>query len=131
MEYMFKGLAHIGIMTEDPRKCADFYIKNLDFKEIQVIPRGTFEIIMVENYGLVLEFVGRPAQNKDGVIAHIAIEVSGIEKTIERLRKNGVEFEGDEAKLMEGFFPFACRNIFFTGPAGERVELVDFSEARK
>ena len=128
MEYMYKGLAHIGIMAEDPRKCADFYVNNLDFRVMNVIPRDGFEIIMVENGGLVLEFVGRGKRDCAGVVDHIAIEVRGIDKTVRRLKKNGVEFQSDKPALMDGFFPFPCRNIFFVGPAGERVELVDYSE---
>ena len=128
MEYMFKGLAHIGIMTDDPRRCAEFYINNLDFRLFHVVPRDGFEIVFVENGGVVLEFIGRGAVENVGVINHLTLEVKGIDKTVERLKAAGVELEADEARPMEGFFPFGCKNIFFKGPAGERVELVDYSD---
>ena len=127
MEYMFKGLAHIGIRTDDPRKCAEFYINNLDFRLLHVVPRDGFEIIFVENAGVVLEFIGRKGPDSAGIVDHITFEVNGIEKTVERLKAAGVKMDSDTPRQMEGFFPFPCKNIFFTGPAGERVELFDYS----
>lgn len=127
MEYMYKGLSHIGIMTDDPKGCAQFYIDKLNFRHFHYVNRGTVEIYMVENGNLILEFVGRKTTDQAGVIDHICIEVVDIDKTVEDLKAKGVKFESEKANVMEGFYPFPCKNIFFRGPANERVELFDFS----
>ena len=127
MEYMYKGLAHIGIMTDDPEGCAKFYIDNLDFRLMHVADRGDFKIAFVENGGVILEFIGRGRREAEGTIAHFCFEVVNIDKTVERLIKNGVKCDSEKANVMEGLLPFPVKNFFFTGPAGEKVELFDYS----
>ena len=127
MEYMFKGFGHLGIRTDDPEKCAEFYIRNLDFRPFHTVQRPNFKIVMVENSGLILEFIGSGKVEEAGMIAHYCIEVVNIEKCIERLVKAGVVPEGAQPKNMGDFYPFPTKNFNFIGPAGENVELFDFS----
>lgn len=122
---MYKGLAHIGIMTENPDKCAAFYIDNLGFEKYHELKSDYINIVMVKGGGLVLEFIKTDRKIKTGIIDHLCIEVTDIEKTVSELRAAGVDFETEEVMTMNGLFPFECKNIFFEGPAGERVELFD------
>ncbi len=126
-DYLVKGLAHIGIMTEDAKGCAQFYIDNLDFHPFYSFKAGELVIEFVECGGLVLEFVQAGKFEHAGVVNHVAIEVQGIEKLVEKLRSKGIVFETEDITKMPTFFPNGVKNIFFTGPAGERIELFDYS----
>lgn len=125
--YLVKGLAHIGIMTDDAKGCAQFYIDNLDFRPFYSYKLGDLVLEFVECGGMVLEFVQSGKVTDAGVVNHIAIEVQGIENLVEKLRAKGIVFETEEIAQMPGFFPNGVKNIFFSGPAGERVELFDYS----
>ncbi len=125
--YLFKGLAHIGIMTDNPQKCVDFYCNNLGFRPYHTADMGPFQLVFVENGGMVIEFVGVGAKPENGIVDHIAIEVMGIEALVEELKAKGVKIDGDIGS-MPALFPNGFKNIFFTGPAGEKIELVDFSK---
>ncbi len=126
-KYLFKGLAHIGVMTDNPQKCVDFYCENLGFRPYHVADMGPFQLVFVENGGMVIEFVGVGAKTETGVVDHIAIEVQGIEALAEELKAKGVNIEAPVGS-MPGLFPNGFKNVFFTGPAGEKIELVDFSK---
>jgi hypothetical protein len=75
---------------------------------------------------MVIEFVGVGAKTETGVVDHIAIEVQGIEALAESLRPKGSISK--LCRLDAGLFPNGFKNVFFTGPAGEKIELVDFSK---
>ena len=126
-KYFFRGLAHIGIMTDDPKRCAEFYIDNLGFRYYHEKDMGQVQIVFVENGGCVIEFVSRGARSGVGAVDHIALEVQGIEAIVDELRAKGVKFETEKINCMD-VFPCGCKNIFFKGPAGERLELFDFAK---
>ena len=126
-DYLVKGMAHIGIMTDDAKGCAQFYIDNLDFRPFYSYKLGDLVLEFVECGGMVLEFVQTGKEEQAGIVNHIAIEVQGIEKLVENLKAKGIVFETEEIAYMPTFFPNGVKNIFFVGPAGERVELFDYS----
>jgi lactoylglutathione lyase len=125
--YIVKGLAHIGIMAEDPKKCADFYVEKLGFRHFYEKKMGPMSLCFVENGGCVIEFIGRGPVPVSGTVDHIALEVMGIEALAADLKAAGVEFESEKINGMADFFPNGVKNIFFRGPAGERIELFDYS----
>ena len=127
-DYIVRGLNHIGIMTDKPEECAQFYIDNLGFRPYYTMQLGPMKLVFVELGGMVLEFVPSGARENHGIVDHIAIEVQGIEALVAELKAKGVAFEKDEVGVMPDFFPSGSKNIFFRGPAGERVELFDLSK---
>ena len=126
-DYLVKGMAHIGIMTDDAKGCAQFYIDNLDFRPYYSYKLGDLVLEFVECGGMVLEFVQTGKEEQAGIVNHIAIEVQGIEKLVEKLKAKGIVFETEEITKLPEFFPNGVKNIFFAGPAGERIELFDYS----
>jgi catechol 2,3-dioxygenase-like lactoylglutathione lyase family enzyme len=126
-DYIVKGLAHIGIMAEDPRKCAEFYVEKLGFRHFYEKELGQMTLSFVENGGCVIEFVQKGPVPVPGTVDHIALEVMGIEALVAELKAAGVEFESENINHMADFFPNGVKNIFFKGPAGERIELFDYS----
>lgn len=127
-DYIVRGLNHIGIMTDDPARCAQFYIDNLGFRPYYEAALGPKAIVFVELGGMVLEFVPSEARDTDGIVDHIAIEVQGIEALVAELKAKGVVPEDVKVGGMPSFFPNGAKNIFFRGPAGERIELFDHSK---
>ncbi len=126
-EYIVRGLHHIGIMTDDPKKCAQFYIDNLGFRPYYTMAMGPMTIEFVELGGMVIEFVGSGARDVHGIVDHIAIEVQNIEALVAELKAKGIAMESEKIGAMPSFFPNGSKNIFFRGPAGERIELFDHS----
>ena len=126
-EFLFKGLAHIGIFTDDPQKCVDFYCENLGFTPYHAAEFGPVKLRFVRCGSCVIEFVGAGSKPENGIVDHIALEVQNIEAIVKNLKAKGVPMEG-EIGSMPGFFPNGFKNIFITGPAGERIELVNYSK---
>lgn len=131
MDYIVKGLAHIGVMTEDAAGCAKFYIDNLSFRPFYEFHLGDMYLNFVECGGCVIEFIQKGTNtddvNNDGIVDHIALEIQGIEVLVEELKLKGIEFETELIEKMPDFYPVGVKNIFFKGPAGERVELFEYS----
>ena len=124
-KYLYAGCAHVGIMTGDVQKCVDFYCQNLGFRPYYAGKMGPMPLTFVENGGLIIEFIAAGAAKPGGAVDHIAIEVQGIEALVEELKAKGVEM-GPIGSAPD-FFPNGMKNCFFTGPAGEKLELVDYS----
>lgn len=124
-DYLFCGWAHVGIMTGDTQKCVDFYCKYLGFRPYYQGKIGPMTLTFVENNGMVVEFIAAGNANPGGVVDHIALQVQGIDALVEELRAQGLEI--GPVGSTPGFFPNGFKNVFFTGPAGEKIELVDYS----
>lgn len=125
-DYLFCGLTHVGIMTDDAQKCVDFYCQYLGFRPYYQGKIGPMSLTFVEQGGLVVEFIAAGKAAPGGAVDHIALEVQGIDALVEELRGKGLEI--GPVGSMPGFFPNGFRNVFFTGPAGEKIELVEYSK---
>ena len=139
MKNRMKGLAHIGIHTEDVTKSMEFYTETLGFDYMDLrevpVPNGVTKLGFVNAGNLVIELV-QPADTsgiknrKLGVVDHIAIEVDDIDGVIDSLRNKNVEFntpeKNDNPYLFDGI-----SNIFFKGPNGESLELFQYHSANE
>ena len=126
-QYFMKGLAHIGIYTSNPKECADFYVEHLGFHSYHMEQRENFVIYFVENQGCIIEFVEKEGFQGKGAIHHIALEVQGIEALAKELAQKGIVPKDYQIKKLEPFFAASIKNLFFTGPAGEVIELFDYT----
>jgi len=118
---LFRGVEHIGIKALDIEKALRFYVEVLGFKYLYRIKPGDVELVFLELGGTVVELVevidGR--RFEDGVVNHLAIRVSDIDKAIEHLKAHQVEMTVSEPMALgEGRY-----NFFFRGPSGEKLEL--------
>lgn len=126
--YLISGLAHIGIVTADAQNCAKFYIDHLGFRPYYSYQKDDLCLEFVECGRCIIEFIQNGAVDRAGIVNHIALEVQGIEALVEELKAKGIVFETEEINKMPDFYPNGVKNIFFMGPAGERVELFDYSK---
>ncbi len=125
-EYLFKGLCHVGVMTDDAAKSVQWYCDNLGFRPWYAGKMGPMPLTFIEGYGLVLEFIAAGKQPAGGPVAHIALEVINIEAAVEALKAKGVEV--GPVSSAPNFFPSGMKNVFFTGPNGETLEFVEYAK---
>lgn len=126
----FTGLAHIALYTKDMETSLSFYqtlggivTDQADVKK----PNGTNHIKIVQMPGFFLEIIephdGSPVIAEGGLFPHIAIEVDDVDAAAAELRAAGINtFRTPEPNSMPIFG--GIRNIFFYGPDGELLELL-------
>lgn len=123
------GPAHIAVMTNDIEATEAFYEKLggevYDRGSVQK-PAGPSKLAMVHFYGYDLELV-QPADGVNpvvGTFAHIALAVDDLDAAVAELKALGVtEFKTAEKKVLPDLFG-GLQNIFFVGPNGEEIELL-------
>jgi len=123
--YLFKGLCHIGIMTDNTEASVQWYCEKLGFRPWYAGKMGPMPLTFVEGYGLVIEFVAAGRFEGMGPVDHIALEVMNIEEAVADMRRKGVQI--DDPGCAPDFFPTGMKNVFFTGPNGEKLEFVEYA----
>ena len=126
-----KGLAHIAILTTDLANSISWYEKLggkcYDRGEVKK-PTGTNQLAMVKLANLDLELIqpgdGTTVTASDGTIPHFALETDNLDATIDELRQAGITtFRTPDPVELPNLFG-GLRNIFFTGPSGELIEIL-------
>ena len=117
---MFQGLEHTAIATPDPKRLAEWYVQNLDFR-INYTYGGNY-FARAKN-GTLMEFIPSegdraPQQMKDPGIRHLAISVDDFDAAMEELRERGVEF------LTQPIDVQGNRLIYFSDGDGNLVHLI-------
>jgi glyoxylase I family protein len=118
--YMFKGLEHTAIASPNPKKLAEWYAENLEFR-INFEYAGNY-FVRAAN-GSMLEIIpseGDRGSNKmkDPGIRHLAIDVEDFDKAHEILRGKNVQFLTD---VMENQ---GNKLLFFSDPDGNILHLI-------
>jgi lactoylglutathione lyase len=123
-----KGLAHIGVYTRDIDTSVAFY-KKLGFEFVNVYDRGN-KLCFIRLEDLLVELIQPADQSRleglgGGIIAHFAIEVKGIEELVEGFKAEGLI--SADAKINSSENMGGSKNTFMTGPMGERIELLEYT----
>ncbi len=126
MSYLFKGLCHIGVMTDNAEESVKFYCEKLGFRPWYAGKMGPMPLTFVEGGGLVIEFIAAGKAAPGGAVDHFAIEVLNIEEAVADLKEKGVEV--GPIMAIPAFFPTGMKNVFFTGPNGEKIEFVEYAK---
>ena len=121
------GLAHIGIKVRDMDASLKFYTETLGFQLTHKQQNGATILAFLNIGTCLLELIQSPVyeERTPGQIDHIAVEVKGIEALVEDLRAKGVPFLAENINLAPGLLD-GVKNIFFTGPDGERFEFFEY-----
>lgn len=131
----FKGLAHIGLYTEDIEATKSFYIDNLGFKlDYETVAEkpnnGWLKIAFISLNGMIIEIL-EPSdrslikKGNGGCVDHLTIEVKNLDNIVKALKAKGITFETEEPIKLNKLFN-GVQVIFFRGPSGERLELFEF-----
>lgn len=119
------GLAHIGIFVKDMDASIDFY------------KRLGFTLDCEENLGIRLAFLSagsclvelvekkEEAARDAGVVDHLAVTVDDMDAAIAQAKANGIDI--DASKVASVPILGGIKNVFFNGPDGERLELVEYT----
>jgi lactoylglutathione lyase len=120
------GLAHIGIMVKDMDASVNFYAGALGFELTARQSMGAAQLAFLNVSSCCIELVQAAdyAPRPAGVVDHIAIEVEDIETLVCKLIEKGVNFLSDINTVNE--LLGGIRNVFFTGPDGERLEFFEY-----
>ena len=125
------GPAHIALMTADIDASIKFYEalggETYDHGIVQK-PKGQSKLAMVRIHGYDIELVqpvtGLEGVSPKGTWAHLAFVVDDLEAAIEEVRALGVDtFLTAQKTVLPELFG-GLQNIFFTGPSGEEIELL-------
>ncbi|MBQ8952854.1 MAG: VOC family protein [Clostridia bacterium] len=121
------GLAHIGVKVKDIDASIKFYTEVLGFELTHKQKSGTSILAFLNIGTCLLELIQSAVyeERTPGQVDHIAVEVKGIEALVEDLRAKGVHFLADEINVAPGLLD-GVKNIFFTGPDGERFEFFEY-----
>ncbi|MBR3504872.1 MAG: VOC family protein [Clostridia bacterium] len=121
------GLAHIGVKVRDMDASLKFYTEVLGFELTHKQQAGTSTLAFLNIGTCLLELIQSAVyeERTPGQVDHIAVEVKGIESLVEDLRAKGVHFLADQINVAPGLLD-GVKNIFFTGPDGERFEFFEY-----
>lgn len=117
-------MAHLGIAVSDSETSALFYVRVLGCSIIERCANDQLKLIYLQLGNITLELLEHlnapPSRREAGVYDHLAFRVKDIDSAVSRLEQQGVDFESDFPRLALN----GKKIIFFRGPDGERVELV-------
>ncbi len=118
--FMFQGLEHTAIASPDPKRLAEWYVQNLEFR-INYTYGGNY-FVRASN-GTVIEIIPSegdraPQKMKDPGIRHMAISVDDFDAAAQKLREQGIQF------LTEPIAMQGNRLIFFSDGDGNILHLI-------
>ena len=122
-----KGLAHIGVRVRNMDVSIRFYTEDLGFTLTHRQFSGQSELAFLNKGDCPIELICNPnvTEFRAGQVDHIALEVTGIDELIRSLKDKGVNFLSENVSDCPGLLQ-GVRNIFFTGPDGERIEFFEY-----
>ncbi len=117
---MFSGIEHFAIASPDPKRLAEWYVANLEFKIVFEYQGNYF--VEAKN-GALIEMVPsegeRPVNGvKTPGMRHIAIGVADFDAAFGQLQKQGVSF------LAEPYETQGNRLVFFEDADGNVMHLI-------
>ena len=124
---LFDSIDHIAIISSDYQKAKDFYVDKLGFKikrKVERKDRDDFIITLEAPNGILIELFiernppRRVTRPEAAGLRHLAFRVQDIEKSVEKLKKKGIETEEIRIDPQNG-----KRMTFFMDPDGLPLEL--------
>lgn len=115
-------ISHVGIVVSDIVRSADFYMNLIGCTHTETYESEDIILVylMLSNQTLELICYKNPQERSNrGVVDHIAFEVEDIAIAIDRLRQAGIRFAFESPKRIHN-----KQIVFFYGPDGERLELI-------
>lgn len=118
------ALAHLGLVVADADRSAQFYSQVLGLTMGLSHVTDNLKIVNLHTGTMTVELLeyipAPPVKRGAGFFDHIAFTVADLDSAVKKLRKLGVPFETETPRQAIGH-----RIIFFAGPDGERIELME------
>ena len=123
------GFAHISLNVKDIARSCRLYQDLLGFVPVDEHVNDHMRLLLLQKGNNTLELTQHtPAGDLDaapGPFDHIALQVQDMNALVRELREQGYVFETDAPNAAPEVFG-GITFIFFTGPDGERIELIQF-----
>jgi len=121
---MVRGIEHVGLSAQDPKRLVDWYVSVLGFKVVHAIEERKTYFVRDESGGMLEIYPSNvevaPVDNFHSGYRHLAITVVGFEEEVARLWGRGVSL------LEEGIVTTqAIKLAFFHDPEGNLLHLVE------
>lgn len=109
---------HIHLMSPDPIKTADFYEKNFGAKKI-IRDLGNGRTIVNLNFNGFTILISKPSSNNAQFgLVHFGIRTDNLNKAVEELKAQNVDFTQDIREVQPGF-----KMSFLVAPENVSIEL--------
>ncbi|MBN2656810.1 MAG: VOC family protein [Spirochaetales bacterium] len=118
------NIEHLGIMAENPRFLADWYISTLGFSELFQPEGEGMPVFIRDGNGVTLEFFSKPESYvfSGGDLRknqHLSLSVPDFDRAVAELEKAGVCFNDEPFTIFMG-----GRVRFFRDPEGNWIHLI-------
>ena len=112
---------HTHLISADPEKIADFYVKMLGAKrgETRKTPSGAVSVPLTLNGSPILISGPRSQPPKYG-LDHFGISTTDMDATVKELKAAGVKFQMEPTEIRPG-----SRIAFFWAPENVLIEIVE------
>ncbi|MGM9522228.1 MAG: VOC family protein [Oscillospiraceae bacterium] len=126
-EAKIEGVAHVGLFVKDAQRSLEFYRDILGFEVIWDTMNGKVRMVFMQNGGAQIEIVQIPGlgDRPAGSFDHLAMKVTNLEQVKADLEAKGVRFDEGSYECVPCVFENGSKWIFFNGPDGERLEIVE------
>jgi len=122
------GFAHVSLTVTSIARACRLYQDLLGFVPYDEHVNEAMRLLLLKKGGNTLELTQhtppRDTNTVPGPFDHIALQVENMDGLVRELRDQGYVFETDAPNDAPEVFG-GVRFIFFTGPDGERVELIE------
>lgn len=119
--------AHLALAVRNMTASSQFYQEALGWKPVKELHTEKLSFLYMDAGQITVELLQYQedpcAERLNGRLDHLAFEVDNLDEEIKRLKAMGVHFLSPEPR--KG--PEDQRIIFFSGPDGERIELVELA----
>jgi len=117
-------IEHFGIMAENPRPLADWYVGVLGFSELFEPEGEGMPLFIRDEKGTVIEFFQKPDSyvypgDSERKNQHLSLSVSDFDRAVSTLEEAGVRFSAEPFSIFMG-----GRVRFFQDPEGNWIHLV-------
>ncbi len=112
-------LDHIHLMSPDPVKTAEFYEKMFGASRVSARDEGDGRaMVRLDLKGITILINQRTGDDAQFGLVHFGIGTENLEKAVETMKADGVEFTQDVREIRPGF-----KISFLTAPEGVSIEL--------
>lgn len=116
-------LDHIHLMSPDPLKTAEFYEKHFGAERISARDEGDGRAsAKLDLKGITILIGQRSGDDAQFGLVHFGIGTENLEKAVETMKADGVEFTQDVREIRPGF-----KISFLNAPEGVSIELQEGS----
>ena len=110
---------HIHLMSPDPAKTAEFYVKMFGARQVSKHELGNGRVtVNLDMNGTTILISQQAADSVQTGLAHFGIGTDNLDKAVDDLKARGVEFTMDKREIRPGF-----KISFLTAPENVSIEL--------